>query len=50
MVTSVYLAGADPAPAMRTALIVVLAATAACLPAVGLLPRSAPAEEVLHGA
>jgi hypothetical protein len=48
-VTSIYLAGADPADAMRTALVVVLAATAACLPAVALLPRAAPPEDVLHG-
>jgi EmrB/QacA subfamily drug resistance transporter len=48
VVTSVYLSGTDAADAMATALVVVLAATALCLPAVRLLPRHAPAEDVLH--
>ena len=39
VVTSIYLNGVDKADAMATALIVVLVATAACLPAVRLLPR-----------
>jgi EmrB/QacA subfamily drug resistance transporter len=39
VVTSIYLGGIDKASAMSTALIVVLAATAACLPAVRLLPH-----------
>jgi EmrB/QacA subfamily drug resistance transporter len=50
VVTSVYLANADPTAAMTAALIVVLAATALCLPVVRLLPRHAPPEEALQGA
>jgi EmrB/QacA subfamily drug resistance transporter len=47
VITSVYLAGADPTTAMKAALVVVLGATALCLPVVRLLPRHAPAEEAL---
>ena len=50
VVTSVYLANSDLTHAMTTALVVVLGATALCLPVVRLLPRKAPAEEVLQGA
>jgi EmrB/QacA subfamily drug resistance transporter len=50
VVTSVYLADADPTTAMTAALVVVLAATALCLPVVRLLPRHAPPEEALPGA
>ena len=47
VVTSVYLANADLTAAMTTALIVVLGATAVCLPVVRLLPRSAPPEDAM---
>lgn len=47
VVTSVYLAGADPAGAMTAALIVVLVATALCLPVVRLLPRQAQPEDAV---
>jgi EmrB/QacA subfamily drug resistance transporter len=50
VVTTIYLAGSSPTGAMVLALAVVLAVTAACLPATRLLPRSAPPEELLHGA
>jgi EmrB/QacA subfamily drug resistance transporter len=50
VVTSVYLADADPTTAMTAALVVVLGATALCLPVVRLLPRQAPAEDLLHAA
>jgi EmrB/QacA subfamily drug resistance transporter len=49
VVTSVYLHGADQVNAMATALIVVIAATAACLPAVRLLPKHGQ-PEAGHGA
>jgi EmrB/QacA subfamily drug resistance transporter len=48
VVTSVYLHGADQAGAMSTALIVVIVAMAACLPAVRLLPRHGQPEGA-HG-
>lgn len=41
-VTSIYLAGSDATDAMTTTLVVVIAATAVCLPVVRLLPRRAP--------
>ena len=47
VVTSVYLHGADQASAMATALIVVIAATVVCLPAVRLLPKHGQSEP--HG-
>lgn len=50
VVTSVYLADADPTTAMTAALVVVLAATALCLPVVRLLPRHAPPEAALQPA
>jgi EmrB/QacA subfamily drug resistance transporter len=43
-ITSVYLVGAGPVEAMEAALVVVLAATAVCLPVVRLLPREAGVE------
>jgi EmrB/QacA subfamily drug resistance transporter len=49
VVTSVYLANSDLTTAMTTALVVVLGATALCLPVVRLLPERAPAEDVVHG-
>jgi EmrB/QacA subfamily drug resistance transporter len=49
IVTSVYLADSDLTTAMTTALVVVLGATALCLPVVRLLPEHAPAEDVVHG-
>ncbi|MFJ2766315.1 MFS transporter [Streptomyces sp. NPDC087300] len=42
VVTTVYFHAGAPAHAMKVSLIVVLAVTAACLPAVRLLPRRAP--------
>ncbi len=48
--TSVYLAGTDAAGAMAAALIVVLGATIACLPAVRLLPRAPRLEGAPHAA
>lgn len=47
-VTTVYFHAGAPAHAMTVSLVVVLAITAACLPALRLLPRKAP-EEGTHG-
>lgn len=45
VVTTVYFHSGAPSHAMTISLITVLAITAACLPALGLLPRKAPAEQ-----
>ncbi|HET6510037.1 MAG TPA: MFS transporter [Baekduia sp.] len=50
VVTSVYLANANLTTAMTTALVVVLGATALCLPVVRLLPRQAQPEEAVPAA
>ncbi|MYW68076.1 MFS transporter [Streptomyces sp. SID8379] len=47
LVTTVYFHAGAPAHAMTVSLIVVLAVTAACLPAARLLPRRAPEDQ--HG-
>lgn len=44
-VTTVYFHSGAPAHAMTVSLVTVLAVTAACLPALRLLPRHAPAQE-----
>ncbi|MFI5766076.1 MFS transporter [Streptomyces sp. NPDC051563] len=50
VVTTVYFHSGAPAHAMAVSLVTVLAVTAACLPALRLLPRAAQAEAPGHGA
>jgi predicted MFS family arabinose efflux permease len=49
VVTTVYFHSGAPAHAMTVSLVTVLAITAACLPALRLLPRKAPADAGRHG-